>query len=326
MQKFLIYALLTVTTIFFAACSNEPSVPVTAAQVIVADGKTVITHDGKISLTDEQKIFSPISGNVVATFFERGGNVVEGQALFKIGNATDESDLLKARAALGESMTALARALAEKNPAADEIQAEIDERRAVVQKLEDAAQNGIVYAPTAGKISVDTVQLGAHVTANETVLATIGSDNPVAVLFAVSDVEEHFLTTSDTLKVTLKFPDDTIYPREGTLNFAAADMIKAEFDNPTGRLALGDGVQVVIDGLKISGAMLIPERIIRHGDDGNFVFVVDSNKKAALKKISLGGKLGSYVIVNDGLKADDFVIVDGPKNLREGTPLSVNDK
>lgn len=322
MKKFLT-ALLCVTTIFFAACSNDkPAVEVTAADVLSVDGVTTVTHDGKISLSGEQKILSPISGNVVATYFERGHDVTEGQPLFKIGKREDSAELLKARAALGESMTALAREIAEKNPAAEDRQAEVDELRARVQKLEDEAVANTVYSPVAGKISLETIQLGAAVTANETVLATIGKNNPVAVRFDISDEEKNLLLTSDGVKVTLKSSDGSTYPREGKLNFSDTAKLEVLFDNPTGRLNLGDAAQVVIDGVKVPSTLLVPEKAVQQREGGNFIFVVDSNKEAALKKISLGGKLGNYFIVNEGLKADEKIIVEGTTNLREGTPLN----
>ena len=322
MKKFL--ALLLVT-IFFAACSNEPTVQVSTADVI-SEGTVTVTRDGKISLGGAEKIFSPVSGNVVDMYFERGGNVELDQPLFKIGNATDESELLKARAALGEAMAALARAMADRNPDAYEIQATVDEARSLVVQLENSAAKGIVLSPTAGKI-FDNVQLGAKVTANETVLAEIGKENPVAVRFEISDVEKNLLLSSPALKITLKLSDGSIYPREGKLNFVEPAAIDATFDNPTGRLILGDTVQVVIDGVKISNTMLVPENSVQQRDGGDFVFVVASNKTAALKKISTGGKIGNLIIVNNGLQNGDKVVVDGLTNLREGTPLSVmNDK
>lgn len=325
MRKFLAYVLLMVTTIFFAACSNEPPVDVKVAEVISADETLTITHDGKISFSYEQKLLSPVSGNVVTTYFEHGEQVAEGQPLFKIGNAKDETELRKARAALGESMTALAREIAEKNPAAADRQAEVDERRAIVQSLEETSKAGIVNAPRAGQIGTETAQLGAQVTAGETVLATIGTSNPVVVRFEVAAEEKHLLTSSDALKIRLRLTDGTTYQGAGHLKFADATTVEAAFDNADDSLTVGRAAQIVIDGLKIPKVLLVPESAVQHRDGGDFVFVVDSNKRAALKKFSQGGKLGKYIIVNDGLKAGERVVVEGLTNLREGMPLKIGD-
>ena len=87
-------------------------------------------------------------------------------------------------------------------------------------------------------------------------------------------------------------------------------------------MILGAPAQVVID-LKIPNALLIPEDAIQKSDAENFVYI-DDNKKAAVRKIQLGDKISTYYIVKDGLKADDSIITNGFKNLREGTPLKSN--
>ena len=327
MKKFFCCMLSALTIIFFAACSNEPVVDVIAAKVIAADGSAPIVHDGKISLSDSQKVFAKVSGNVISTYFERGGDVEEGQALFKIGSHQEEEELLKARANLGESMTALARAVAEKNSDVESRRAEVDERKAIVRQLEEKSAAGIVHSPKTGKIDVETIQLGAKVTANETVLANVGKSNPIAVRFEISDEEKNFLLSGDKIKIALKLSDGSIYPHEGKMNFVDGSTIEATFPNDNERLNLDSAAQVVIEGVKIPNAFLIPESAVQHRDDGDFVFIVDSNKKAVSKKISLGGKIGTYVIVNNGLTENDSVVVEDLTNLREGTPLSVtNDK
>ena len=340
MKKFLT-VMLCAATILFAACGNEQaSVEVTAAKVIAADGALTLTHDGKISLSDELKVLSPISGNVVATFSENGSAVTEGQKLFQIGTQQDAKSLVQAKAQLGESMTALAREMSElqraevqlkqnavsaadvddKKFAVENRRAEVAERQERVKQLEEAQSSGTVIAPKSGTLG-ERIQLGAAVTANETVLATIGKGDPVAVRFEVSSEEKHCLISSAALKIKLKLADGKIYPHEGSLNFVDASTAQVTFTNPDGTLQIGSAAQVVLDGVNVSKSLLVPENAIQRRGEDNYVFVADKNKKAALKKISLGGKLGNFFIVNDGLKANDSVVVDGLTNLREGTPL-----
>ena len=345
MKKFLT-AVILATTIFFTGCSkDEPPVEVSAVKVVPVDGEVTVNHNGKISISNEQKVLPTISGNVLATYFETGQAVERDQPLFKIGKQQDNSDLLQAKTALGESMASLARArselaqaeanvrlkkgspdtVAEKKSAVDEIQAEVTERQERVQKLEDDSASGIVKAPVAGYIGGERIQLGATVTANETVLTTIGKLNPVAVRVEVSAEEKNFISSSPAPKATIKLEDGTIYPREGKFNFGNADKLEVTFDNPIDKLALNNSVELIISGVKVPKAVLVPENAVQLRGGENYVFVVDSDKTATLKKISTLGKLGSNFIVNDGLKADDSVVIDGLKNLREGSPLKLKD-
>lgn len=344
MKKFLT-AMLCAAILLLTGCGNEqPPVEVTAAKVIAADGTLTLTHDGKISLSDELKVLSPISGNVVATFSEVGVPVTDGQKLFQIGTQQDATALVQAKAQLGESMTALAREMSElqraevqlkqkaissaevddKRYKVDDRRAEVAERQERVKQLEEAQSEGTVLAQKSGTLG-ERIQLGAAVTAKETVLATIGRSDPATVRFEVSNEEKHCLLSSAALKVTLKLADGTTYPHEGTLNFIDASTAQVTFANPDNTLQIGEAAQVVFDGVNVSKVLLIPESTIQQRGEDNYVFVVDKNKSAALKKISLGGKLGSLLIVNDGLTAGDSVVVDGLNNLRDGAPLKLKD-
>ena len=122
------------------------------------------------------------------------------------------------------------------------------------------------------------------------------------------------------MKISLKLSDGTTYPHDG--EFRNGEII---FDNSDEFLHFDATAQVTIDGINIQKALLVHEKAIRQNGAENFVYV-DKNGEAAIKRIRLGDKLGIYFIVKDGLTADDVVIIDGFENLREGSPLNVNDK
>ena len=81
--------------------------------------------------------------------------------------------------------------------------------------------------------------------------------------------------------------------------------------------------RVEIDGLTIPNAMLVPERALQQLLGETLVIVAQSDNTSAVRKISLGEKIGSYYVVKEGLKADDWVIVEGLTFLRDGMPLEV---
>ena len=185
MKKFLaiLFSLLLFPISLLTGCSNEPPVAVKTEKVLPLDDKAILTHEGTISLSSEIKIFSPISGNVLEKYFEDDSEIEEGQKLFKIGIREDNTELLQKKAALAESMTTLARKIselqnAEKNSSAQEVadrkfdienlQAEITECRKLIQQMEEEMLSGIIHAPKSGRLGVNTAQIGATVTANET--------------------------------------------------------------------------------------------------------------------------------------------------------------
>lgn len=320
MKKF--FAMFFAMMIFLTACSNgEPPVEVSVQKVQTGDGMT-LNHAGTISLSDAVEIRSAVSGRVMEKFFSEGADVKEEQVLFKVSELEPHTDLLQKKTELAKARTDLAKALTAKDPSAAELQLEVDELSELVKKLEDDAKANLIHAPKSGKIDATNTPLGMAVMADETVLATVGNGNPVSVRFEISATEARLLSATDNLTIRLKLSDDSIYPLDGTIKISDdAKTAEALFDNPDDTLTPGTPAQVEIDGAKQVGVLLVPENAIQRREDGNFVFVADSNKTAAAKKISLGDKLGTYFIVMNGLKANDSIVVEGQTNLREGTPL-----
>ena len=326
MKIFWSCVLLIAATIFLTACSKgEPPVEVSVQKVQTGDGLT-LNHAGTISLSDAVEIRSAVSGKVMEKFFSEGADVKEEQVLFTVSELEPHTDLLKKKTELAKARTDLAKALATKDPSAAELQLEVDELSELVKKLEDDAKANMIHAPKSGKIDATNTPLGMPVTADETVLATVGNVNPVSVRFEISAAEARLLST-DKLTARLKLSDGSTYPLDGTIKISD-DAKNAEifFDNPDETLTPGTPAQIEIDGAKLVGVLLVPESAIQRREDGDFVFVADSDKTAAVKKISLGDKLGTYFIVTNGLKANDSIVVEGQTNLREGTPLKFREK
>lgn len=321
MKKFL--AMFFAMLILLTGCSKEQPVEVTAQKVQSLDGTLTLQHAGTISLSDETEIRATVSGNIMEKFAPDGSDVTEGQALFKIDELERHTELLQAKAELIQAETDLAKALVAKDSSAEELKLAAEEKRASLKQMEDLAQVGMIYAPKSGRLGSVDVPLGMKVTAEETLLATVGNVNPVAVRFEVSAQEARVLKQSTDLTIRLKLGDGSTYPLNGTLRLAA-DTAEALFHNPDETLTPGTPAQVEIDGAKLVGVLLVPESAIQRREDGEFVFVVDSDKEAALRKISLGDKIGTYFIVSNGLQANDLVVVEGATDLREGIPLKVN--
>lgn len=321
-----ILTLLSVIVILIAGCSTEQPVQVTTEAVKLADGELTLTHEGIISLSDEIEVRSPISGNLVEKFVENGTDVTEGQLLLKVSEFGPHADLLQLKTELAKAKTDLAKALATNDESAAELQAELERIQTEVKKLDDFTANGLIYAPKSGRLGAIDASLGMLVTADETVVAAIGNINPLAVRFEVSAEEAQLLSkAADNLKVKLVFDNGKVYPVEGAINFINESTAEAVFDNSDGLLLLGMNVKIELSGLNVANVLLIPTSAVQERDGDNFVYVAENNK-AAVKKILLGDKLGTYYIVKDGLKSGDLVVVEGMTNLREGIPLKLGNR
>ena len=308
------------TIILLAGCSNVQPVQVSTQTIQPAGGTLIVTHAGTVTLSDETKIFAPVSGNIMERFAAEGSDVTAGQPILKISELGPHSDLLQLKAELAKAKTDLAKALAANEESAADLKLAAEDLQAQVQALEEATAVGIIYAPKSGRLGAVDAPLGMQVTANETLIATVGNINPLAVRFEISAEEARLIAAAQDLTVTLKFDDGTPYPFGGEIYIFDDSTAEAIFDNSDGLLLLGMNVTVELDGLNVSNILLVPASAVQNRDADNFVYVAENNK-AAVRNITLGDKIGTYYIVKGGLKAGDSVIVEGTANLREDTPI-----
>ena len=335
---------------------------VKAIKVLTTSAPLTLSYSGQVVDRDEMTVQSKVSGSVVEKYVKGGQNVVEGQALFKIDDRQYQSAVLEAEAKLAKSKTALAKErgdlqrdeelwqanaiseqkLVNQRAAVESQEAEVKVNEALLQKAKDDLADTIVYAPMSGRLGIDDVTVGTLATAGSTPLATIGVVDPVFVQFAVSEQEYLRLSRGEQqssasnapapkFRISLTLADGSRYPYNG--EFAEYDRtlgnetgtltIRTIFKNPEGLLVPGMYARVEIDGLKIPNAMLVPERALQQLLGETLVIVAHPDNTSAIRKITLGEKIGSYYVVKSGLKADDWVIVEGLTNLRDGMPLEV---
>ena len=341
---------------------EEYPTAVKAIKVLTTNAPITFSYSGQVVDRNEMKVQSKVNGAVVEKYVKGGQNVVEGQLLFKIDDRQYRSAVLQAEANLAKSKTALAKervdlqrdeelwqsnaiseqTLANQRAAVKSQEAEVEANEALLQKAEDDLADTIVYAPMSGRLGIDDVPVGTLATAGSTPLATIGVVDPVFVQFAVSEQEYLRLSRSEreaeergetqqTFKISLTLADGSSYPYPG--EFAEADRtlsnstgtltVRTIFKNPNGLLVPGMYTRVEVTGLKIPGAMLVPERALQQLLGETLVIVARSDNTSAVRKVEIGEKIGSYYIVKSGLKADDLVVVEGLTNLRDGMPLEV---
>lgn len=340
--------------------AEEMPTRVKAIQVLTTNAPLTLSYSGQVVDRDEMQVQSKVSGTVVEKYVTGGQDVVAGQILFKIDDRQYNAAVLQAEANLAKSKTALAKervdlqrdeelwkehaiseqTLTNQRATVQSQESEVAANEALLQKAKDDLADTVVYAPMSGRLGIDDVPVGTLSTAGSTALATIGIVDPVYVQFAVSEQEYLRLArggqtsgegAGDNFKIALKLADGSSYPYSG--QFAEYDRtlgnetgtltIRTIFRNPEGLLVPGMYARVEIEGLKLHNAMLVPERALQQLLGETLVLVAQSDNTSAVRKVTLGEKIGSYYIIKSGLNPSDMVIVEGLTMLREGMPLEV---
>jgi membrane fusion protein (multidrug efflux system) len=126
--------------------------------------------------------------------------------------------------------------------------------------------------------------------------------------------------------VKLTLANGTEYQHDGKINFTDVKVdqntdtlnVRAEFPNPERLLIDGQYARVTAGRKDPVEALAIPQRAILSDQTGNYVLVVGDGNKAATRHVTTGSTQGADVVVTEGLKDGDVVIVDGVQKVRPG--------
>ncbi len=133
------------------------------------------------------------------------------------------------------------------------------------------------------------------------------------------------------IKIKIRFADGSIYKHEGTVNFVdvsvdrATDTVlaRATMPNPDGALIDGQLVSVAVEAGAPQEKVVVPQAALIADQQGVYVFVVEDGK-AVVKRIKTGGDSGANIVVEDGLKGGEQVIVEGLQSIRPGQPVQAS--
>jgi membrane fusion protein (multidrug efflux system) len=295
-----------------------------------------------------------VTGYLDAILFKEGDLVKVGQPLYRI-----EPDLFKA--ALEQAQAALAGANASKKLAkveldrANQLMASTygtpQKRDQALAADENAAANILrmqadldtakinlgytdIQSPITGKVSRTKITKGNVVSPDSGVLTTVVSQDPMYVVFPVSQREflefRHHENNVDRsqLAVTVRFSDGSVYEHEGKIDFVDVTvdkstdtiLVRAKVANPDGHLVDGQLVRVNVETGTPAGKVVIPQAALIADQQGTYVFAVE-NGKAAVRRVKVGEEIGANVAVDSGLKAGEQVIVEGLQGVKPGVPV-----
>jgi membrane fusion protein (multidrug efflux system) len=274
--------------------------------------------------------------------FEEGSDVHEDEPLFQLDDRTYRTAAQAAEADVEVKKLNLAR-MVSLLPIKAVSQQEVDQARAAhkqAQALLSRArldlENTTVPASISGRIGRALVTEGALVGRGEaTLLAVIEQLEPMQVLFTQPSAE--VLRLKSALAAgSLKVMDSQIaelimdngqpYPQKGRLIFSDMSVdpttgsvtLKAEFPNPKRLLLPGMFVRVRLPQAVAEDVIAIPQRAVLSGPENQFVLLVGPENKVMPRPVKVGAMAGTDFVIEDGLKGDETLIVNGVQKVRPG--------
>jgi membrane fusion protein (multidrug efflux system) len=338
-----------------AAAQSVPPPPAVSVTPVVSRQVTeTADYIGRITAIDKVDIVARVEGFLEERNFKEGQDVKKGELLFRIEQAIYKAAVEQARATLAKAQATEVNAKLQFDrgkelvrnqniPQSTVDQREADERAAHAGVMEaqaalDQAEINLGYteirSPIDGRIGLAIVTQGNLVQPSSGRLATIVSQDPIYVLFQVSqrNLLEYFRRRPEDadknapVTVRIKLPNGTAYPHPGVANFLDVQVdpttdtvaLRATVPNPEHLLIAGGVVGVSVERGAPKSALTVPQSAVLLDQAGRYVLVVDAAKKVEQRRVTTGAEQGRDIVVTDGLKEGEQVIVEGIQKVRPG--------
>jgi membrane fusion protein, multidrug efflux system len=226
--------------------------------------------------------------------------------------------------------------------------AQVDAAKAQLETAEINLGYTEIRAPIDGKISATDVTEGNVVSPTSGTLANLVSQDPMYVLYPISvragiDLRNRYDAKGGFNAVVLKIrlPDGRIYGQNGKVDYVAPTVatttdtitVRGVIPNPVRQGATpgepaprelfdGEFVTVMIEGVEPITVLAIPRAAVLSDQQGDYVYVVDAQNKAQIRRIQLGQSTPSTAVVSNGLTEGELVISEGLQRVRPGEVVS----
>jgi RND family efflux transporter MFP subunit len=232
----------------------------------------------------------------------------------------------------------------------DSAKASYEEARASLEAAGAALEASSLYlqwtrvtAPISGRISRMNVQVGNLVNGGSgqaTLLTTIVSIDPIycyinvpesaALRYQVLAIQEKYANVAGAaIPCFLELENETSFSHGGVIDFVDNQIdtstgtvqMRGVFANPTGLLTPGLFALMRIPGSGRYKALLIPDEAVNTDQNERFVLIVDKDGLVQRRPVKLGALFGTLRSITDGLRSDEWVIVNGVQSAQPGVKV-----
>jgi membrane fusion protein (multidrug efflux system) len=342
--------------------AQPPAAPPPEVSVIQVKPGPVTIYDEYVAQTqapDTIEIRARVSGLLERQAFADGARIRKGALLYVIDPRAFELQLAQAKANLAQAEANLSNAKQNRlryerlvaqgmisqqaydNAVTQERAnaATVEAQRAQVRDAELNLEYTRLRAPRDGFMSASLVKPGALITAQQTLLTTLYSSDPMWANFSIS--EDKLLELQKKLHHApgehpenappfhIRLADGTEYNFPGRLDFvdAAIDQktgtlqVRISVPNPERFLRPGLFVRVVVPAFQNPNAIRIPQQAVQELQGLKSVYVVNSANQVESRQIVASLRVGNDWVVDRGLAPGEKVVVEGIGKLHPGAPV-----
>ncbi|WP_080508108.1 efflux RND transporter periplasmic adaptor subunit [Bryobacter aggregatus] len=220
---------------------------------------------------------------------------------------------------------------------ADTAKAQVETSKATLRAAELNLEYGTINAPISGRIGDSLIQVGGLVSRNSTQpLTTIVPLDPIWVRFQISEAEYlNYQNQGNTqqlnkLPLELVLADNSIHPYPGKIQNTVNTVdpktgtleLQATFPNPKHNLLPGQFGRIRLRADDRKNALLVPQRALQELQGSQSVMTLSNDNKVQVRSVVTAERVGDRIIILQGLKDGDRVIVEGLQKARPGAVVA----
>jgi multidrug efflux system membrane fusion protein len=332
------------------------AVPVTVVRVLQETVPVRINAIGNVEAYSTVAVKARVDGQIIDVNVREGAPVKKGDVLFRIDPRPYEAALRQAEANALRDVAARDHArsqetryqeLLEKNFISKDAYAQIRTNAATAEATAKASQAALenarlnleyctIRSALDGYVGRVLLQAGNQARANDAnPLVVINQVRPIYVNFAVPEQNlpevRQYMAKGPPLAVEvvppesqqprpigrLIFIDNAVDPSTGTIR------MRAQFDNADAALWPGQFVNVSVRLYEQVDALVVPSTAVQSGPDGQYVYVVDQEMVADVRRIAVQRTEGERSIIAKGLVKDEMVVTRGQLRLGPKTRVQI---
>lgn len=345
-----------------------PALPVKVASPIRRSVVDYHDYTGRFAAPDSVQIRARVNGYLDRIEFEEGAEVKEGDVLYQIDPRPYQAILDQAQAQVKLQQANLKyqesvyqrdvklvssgavttedvqSALAQRDTA----QASLNAAKASVEQARLNLEFTQVKSPIAGLISRTLVTRGNLIVADQTLLTTVVSQDPIYVYFDVD--EQTVLTVRELIRegkvvsarekgsrypVYVGLPTESGFPHEGYIGFlnnqidpaSGTLQIRGIFANPKPEhgprlFTAGLFVRVRVPVSARYDALLVTVDAIGSDQNVRYVYVVNDQNQVERRNVKLGTQHGGLQAIVEGVTANDRIVVSNVQRVHPGMTVT----
>ncbi|RYZ08343.1 MAG: efflux RND transporter periplasmic adaptor subunit [Myxococcales bacterium] len=307
--------------------------------------ETTLSAVGSVVTAKGVALSNDAPGLVSRIHFESGDTVKQGAVLVELDTSVERAQLasLQAKRDLAQISVKRSTALATSGAVA---QSQVDADASSFKSLSADAgalsaqiARKVIRAPFSGKLGIRQVNLGQYLSPGTTV-TTLEAEKAIFVDFSLPQQELAKLRVGMTVRAMQSGSTGAL--GEGTISAIdpAVDPItrnikvRASLPDIEDKLRPGMFLRIDVVMPEKSEVVAVPQTAIVHASYGDSVFTGEEKpgpdgkprKVAQQHFVKVGAARGDFIAVVDGLKENQEVVTAGAFKLRNGIPLTVNNK